>query len=261
MAGRLGSKTAVVTGSGRGIGKSIAQVFAAEGASVLVNVAHDETAANKTVEEIKHAGGEASFIKADVTKWADMEKMAKAAIDRYKRIDILVCNAGIYPSARIEEMTEAQWDEVNSVNLKGIFLAVKACLPQMKRQRYGRIVLTSSITGPITGFPGWAHYGATKAGMLGFIRTAAIEFAKDNITINAVLCGNTNTQGLVDLGEDYVKSMEEAIPLGKLAEPEDQAYAMLFLASDEAKHITGQSLIVDGGQILPESNLALTSPV
>jgi 3-oxoacyl-[acyl-carrier protein] reductase len=257
MPGRLTSKTAIVTGSGRGIGKSVAQVFAAEQASVLVNVAHDEAAAIRTVEEIKQAGGEASFIKADVTKWADMENMAKAAIDCYGRIDILVCNAGIYPSARIEDMTEEQWDEVNSVNLKGIFFAVKACLPQMKKQKYGRIVLTSSITGPITGFPGWAHYGTTKAGMLGFIKTAAIEFAKDNITINAVLCGNTRTQGLVELGEEYVRSMEASIPLGRLAEPEDQAYAMLFLASDEAKYITGQSLVVDGGQILPESSLAL----
>jgi 3-oxoacyl-[acyl-carrier protein] reductase len=127
----------------------------------------------------------------------------------------------------------------------------------MKAQHYGRIVLTSSITGPVTGFPGWAHYSATKAGMLGFLRTAALEFAPHGVTINAVLPGNIRTEGLADLGTDYLRRMEQAIPVGKLGEPEDVGYAALFLASDEARFITGQSLIVDGGQVLPESRDAL----
>src|SRR5262249_8104187 len=148
---------------------------------------------------------------------------------------------------------ESDWDQVQAVNLKGTFFAVKACASLMKKQNYGRIVLTSSITGPVTGYPGWAHYGATKAGMLGFMRTAAIELARHNITINAVLPGNIRTEGLIDLGADYLRRMEAAIPLGKLGEVEDVGYAALFLASDEARFITGQTLIVDGGQVLPES--------
>jgi len=127
----------------------------------------------------------------------------------------------------------------------------------MIKQNYGKIVITSSITGPITGFPGWAHYGATKAGINGFIRTAAIEFAKHNITVNAVLPGNIRTEGMDTVGEEYIRQSEQSIPMGKLGDPEDVAYAMLFLASHDSKYITGQTIIVDGGQILPESKLAL----
>jgi 3-oxoacyl-[acyl-carrier protein] reductase len=154
-------------------------------------------------------------------------------------------------------MTEAEWDQVQAVNLKGTFFAVKACFARMKAQRYGRIVLTSSITGPVTGLPGWAHYGATKAGMLGFLRSAALEFARHGVTVNAVLPGNIRTEGLAELGAEYLRRMEQAIPVGKLGEPEDVGYAALFLASAEARFITGQTLIVDGGQVLPESLDAL----
>ncbi len=256
MAARLNGRVAVITGASRGIGKGIAKVFASEGAKVLV-VARDEAAGNAAVGEIRQAGREAAFCRADVSRWDDAETMAQAAVDRFGRLDILVGNAGIFPSARIEAMTEADWDQVQAVNLKGTFFAVKACFAQMKGQRYGRIVLTSSITGPVTGFPGWAHYGATKAGMLGFLRTAALEFAPHGVTINAVLPGNIRTEGLADLGAEYIQRMERAIPVGKLGEPEDVGYAVLFLASDEARFITGQTLIVDGGQVLPESLDAL----
>ena len=183
--------------------------------------------------------------------------MTQYAIERFGKLDILCGNAGVYPSALLEEMTEEDWDTVNGVNLKGTFLAVKACLSHMRQRNYGRIVLISSITGPITGFPGWSHYGATKAGMLGFMRTAAIELAKSNITINAVLPGNIRTESLDGLGDDYIRQMEKSIPLGKLGETEDVAGSVLFLASDEAKYVTGQSIVVDGGQILPESLMAL----
>jgi 3-oxoacyl-[acyl-carrier protein] reductase len=256
MAGRLNGKTAVITGSSRGIGKGIAKVFAAEGAKVLI-VARDEQAGNAIVGEIRRTGGEAHFCRADVSRWSDAEALAQSAMDRFGRLDILVSNAGIFPSARIESMTEAEWDEVQAVNLKGTFFAVKVCFARMKPQRYGRVVLTSSITGPVTGFPGWAHYGATKAGMLGFLRTAALEFAPHGVTINAVLPGNIRTEGLDGLGAEYLRRMEQAIPIGKLGEPEDVGYAALFLASDEARFITGQTLIVDGGQVLPESLDAL----
>ena len=245
-------KSVIVTGGSKGLGRGIAQVFAREGAKVLV-VARQQDAGERTAREIVDAGGAASFFRADVSNWDDVEAMAEAAVDRHGGIDILCSNAGIFPSARVEEMTQVEWDTVNSVNLKGTFFAVKACLPELKKKEEGRILLTSSITGPITGYPGWAHYGATKAGMLGFMRTAAIEFARYNITINAVMPGNIMTEGLDDIGEDYLRRMEQSIPLGKLGDPEDVAYAVLFLASHEAKYITGQTLVVDGGQTLPES--------
>ena len=245
-------KSVIVTGGSKGLGRGIAQVFAREGAKVLV-VARQQDAGEQTAKGIVDAGGTASFFRADVSNWDDVEAMAEAAVDRHGGIDILCSNAGIFPSARVEEMTQVEWDTVNSVNLKGTFFAVKACLPELKKKEEGRILLTSSITGPITGYPGWAHYGATKAGMLGFMRTAAIEFARYNITINAVMPGNIMTEGLDDIGEDYLRRMEQSIPLGKLGDPEDVAYAVLFLASHEAKYITGQTLVVDGGQTLPES--------
>ena len=252
MGNRMEQKSVIVTGGSKGLGRGIAQVFAREGAKVLV-VARQQDAGQRTAKEIVDAGGAASFFRADVSNWDDVEAMAEATVDRHGGIDILCSNAGIFPSARVEEMTQVEWDTVNSVNLKGTFFAVKACLPELKKKEEGRILLTSSITGPITGYPGWAHYGATKAGMLGFMRTAAIEFARYNITINAVMPGNIMTEGLDDIGEDYLRRMEQSIPMGKLGDPEDVAYAMLFLASHEAKYITGQTLVVDGGQTLPES--------
>jgi len=252
MGNRMDQKSVIVTGGSKGLGRGIARVFADEGAKVLV-VARQQDAGEQTAAEIVSAGGTASFFSADVSSWDDVEAMVEAAVDRHGGVDVLCNNAGIFPSARVEEMTTEEWDTVNSVNLKGTFFAVKACLPQIKKSSQGRILLTSSITGPTTGYPGWAHYGATKAGMLGFMRTAAIEFARDNITINAVMPGNIMTEGLDDIGEDYLRRMEQSIPMGKLGEPEDVAHALLFLASHEAKYITGQTLVVDGGQTLPES--------
>lgn len=246
------NKTAIVTGGSKGLGKGIAQVFAAEGANVLI-VARNSSDGEEVVREITLNGGTASFLSADVSSKSDVQSVAKTAIDRYGTIDVLVCNAGIFPSSNLEEMHEEEWDRVNSVNLKSVFLCVKECLQEMKKNETGRVLLTSSITGPITGYPGWAHYGATKAGMLGFMRTAAIELAASNITINAVLPGNIMTEGLDDLGQDYLQSMIDAIPMGKLGTPEDVAHAMLFLSSEEANFITGQTLVVDGGQTLPES--------
>lgn len=250
---RLAKKVAIVTGAGRGIGKGIASVFAKEGANVVV-VNRSEPSGLETVNTIQQAGGEAFFVQADISKKSDAQRMARSTIDRYGRIDILCQNAGIYfPSHKILDMTEQEWDEINSVNLRGTFLTVKACLPQMILQSYGRILVTSSITGPKTAIPGQAHYAATKAGINGFIRTAALEFAKYNITVNGVEPGNILTETLKDLGENHVRGMQESIPLGRLGTPEDVAYAMLFLASDEAAWITGITIVVDGGQVLPES--------
>ena len=249
----IAGKSVVVTGASKGIGKGIAQVFAKNGAKVLVVARH----ANEAEACAKEIGGGASAFAADVTRLSDLDAMAKDAADRNGGIDILCANAGIFPQAKIEDMSPEQWDEVLATNLKGTFLAVKACVPYLKKTGQGRIVITSSITGPITGFPGWTHYGASKSGQLGFVRTAAIELAKYGITVNAVMPGNIMTEGLAELGADYLKTMAASIPLKRLGTVEDIGYAALFLASNEAGYITGQTIVVDGGQILPESLEAL----
>lgn len=256
MAGKFQGTSVIVTGASRGLGKGIAKVFASHGASVLIASRNDDAGA-RTVEEIEEAGGIASFCRADVSHWSDMEVMVNTAVDRYGAVHVLCANAGVFPSSFVEDISEKEWDEVQAVNVKGMFLAVQKCLPLMKRQNYGRIVLTSSITGPVTGYRGWAHYGASKAAMLGFMRTAAIECAKHNITINAVLPGSILTDGMISLGQEHIRGMEKSIPMGRLGDPEDVGYAALFLASTEAKYITGQTLIVDGGQTLPESQAGM----
>lgn len=245
-------RSVLITGGSKGIGKGIARTFAAQGAKVLI-VARDLKMASSTAEEITNTGGIAFACSADVGDWENAQKMAAAAAERYGGIDVLCANAGIFPAAKLEEMTPEEWDTVLDTNLKGMFLSIRTCLPYLKNSDQGRIIITSSITGPITGFPGWTHYGASKAGQLGFMRTAAIELSKYEITVNAVLPGNIMTEGLADMGEEYLATMAASIPLKRLGSVEDIANAALFFASKEAAYITGQTIIVDGGQTLPES--------
>jgi 3-oxoacyl-[acyl-carrier protein] reductase len=249
-------RSVIVTGASKGIGKGIARVFAAQGAHVLI-AARDLAQAEAAAAEIRTSGGVASAVAADVSRAEDNALMAQTASERHGGIDILCCNAGIFPAAKLFDMKESDWDQVLDVNLKGTFLSIQACLPALKAKGKGRIILTSSITGPITGYPGWSHYGASKAGQLGFIRTAAIELAPHNITINAVLPGNILTEGVKALGPEYIARMTSAIPARRLGSVEDVAYAALFLASDEAAFVTGQTIVVDGGQVLPEPHMAL----
>jgi 3-oxoacyl-[acyl-carrier protein] reductase len=253
MTQSLKGRSVVVTGGSKGIGKGIARVFALSGAKVAIVARHPDQA-EAAATEIGHG---AFGVVGDVTSLASIESALAVAAARNGRIDVLCANAGIFPQARLEDMTSQQWDEVVDTNLKGTFHAVKAAVPYLKTSDQGRIVLTSSITGPITGFPGWSHYGATKAGQLGFMRTACIELAKYSITINAVMPGNIVTEGLAGLGEDYQKTMAASIPLKRLGTVEDIGYAALYFASKEAGYVTGQTIIVDGGQILPESLEAL----
>jgi 3-oxoacyl-[acyl-carrier protein] reductase len=208
-------------------------------------------------EVLRGSGGIATFCRGDVTKQADMEEAVATVVAAFGGIDILCANAGIYPSATLEEMSERTWDDVFATNLKGMLFSSKAALPYLKQSTAGRIVLTSSITGPFTGYPGWSHYGATKAGMVGFMRTAALELARFRITINAVLPGNVLTEGVRDLGQEYIHATTASIPLKRLGTGEEVGHAVAFLASEEAGFITGQTLVVDGGQTLPESLQAL----
>ncbi len=252
----LEGRVVIVTGASRGIGRGIALRFGAAGCRVVV-VSRQLADAVRVVEEIVAAGGRAYGVAADVTRQADMQTMARLAVEQFGGIDILCANAGIFPASPLASMTEGDFDTVLDTNLKGTFLAVSACLPALKRASGGRIVVTSSITGPVTGCPGWSHYAASKAGQLGFMRTAALELAPFGITVNAVLPGNIATEGLAELGEDYLRTMTAAVPLRRLGSVTDIANATLFFASEEAGYITGQTLIVDGGQILPESLGAL----
>jgi 3-oxoacyl-[acyl-carrier protein] reductase len=250
----IDGRSVVVTGATRGIGKGIARVFTRAGTKVLI-VGRDEQAARRTVDELS-ADGEVSYVLADVARRADCERVAATAIERHGGIDVLCANAGIFPVQRLTDMTDEGIDEMIGTNLKGCILSVQACIPALELSRHGRVILTSSITGPITGVPGFAHYGASKAGQLGFMRTAAIELASSGITVNAVLPGNVATERLEEFG-DYMATMKESIPLGRLGTVEDVGYAALFLATDEAAWITGQTIVVDGGQVLPESLAAL----
>ena len=249
-------RSVIVTGSSKGIGKGIATVFANKGARVLI-VARGLSDAEATAAEIRESGGTASAFSADVTKSEELDAMAAAATERHGGIDVLCCNAGIFPQSHLENMSSDEWDLVLGTNLKGTFLAIKSCLPHLKKSSCGRIILTSSITGPITGYPGWTHYGASKSGQLGFMKTACMEFAKYGITINAVMPGNIVTEGLMGLGEDYLETMAASIPLKRLGSVADIGNAALFFASDEAGYITGQTIVVDGGQTIPESVEAL----
>jgi 3-oxoacyl-[acyl-carrier protein] reductase len=254
----LVGRSVLVTGGSKGIGRGIASVFAAGGAHVAV-AARSRTDIDYAVAALDGLGaGKVIGVTVEVSNRDSCAAMAEEVVAGFGGLDVLCANAGIFPDAPLQSMTPDQLADVLDVNVKGTVYSVQACLDALIASGRGRIVLTSSITGPITGFPGWSHYGASKAAQLGFMRTAAIELAPHKITVNAVLPGNILTEGLADLGEDYLAGMARAIPAGALGTPEDIGYAAAFLASDEAGYITGQAIAVDGGQVLPESPDAVT---
>jgi 3-oxoacyl-[acyl-carrier protein] reductase len=248
---RLAGRTALVIGAARGIGAAIAARFVQEGAKVVI--ADTEIAAGEAKALELGGPDRVRFVATDISKQSEAVKAVATAVDAFGRLDILVQNAGIYPWTLIENIEPEEWDAVMGVNLRGTFLAAKAAMPVMRAQNYGRMVFTSSITGPRVTSPGHGHYSATKAGINGFIKSAALEFAGYGITVNGVEPGNILTEGMKEgRGPAFIKTMEESIPLGRLGSPEDIASAVLYLASDEASYVTGTTIIVDGGQTLPE---------
>ena len=198
--------------------------------------------------------GNAHGAALDVTDRRACDALAGALVREHGRVDIVAANAGIYPEATVGAIDDALWDRIMDVNVKGAMHVMQSCLPSMIARGYGRVVLTSSITGPVTGHPGYGAYGASKAAMLGLMRSAAVELAGNGITVNAVMPGNVWTPGFEGIGEAHRRRMLASIPAGRLATPEDIGWAVRFLASPEAGYVTGQTLIVDGGQVLPESS-------
>ena len=253
----LEGRSVIVTGGSKGIGKGIARAFSRTGANVLI-AARDDSTLQSAAEDLRtETGGRVETVAADVSRVDGCRRIADVAVEEFGGIDVLCANAGVFPDKPFAELTEEDVDSVFACNVKGTMFSVQACLPALAASRRGRVILTSSITGPITGYPGWAHYGASKAAQLGFLRTAAIELAPKRVTINAVLPGNIATEGLADLGAHYIAGMEAVIPQHRLGSVDDIGNAALFFASDEAGYITGQTIVVDGGQVLPESPAAL----
>lgn len=249
MTQRLAGRSALVVGAARGIGQAIAQRFSEEGARVVIADCEPD-AGPRTAADL---GG--LYVEADVSDPQQAARAVEETVRHHGGIDIVVQNAGIYPWTLIENTTPEEWDAVLGVNLRGCFLLAKAALPHMKAKGRGRILFTSSITGPSVTSPGHGHYAASKAGINGFIRSAALEFAGYGITVNGVEPGNILTEGMqAHRSAAFIRSMEEAIPVGRMGTPRDVANAFLFLASDEADFITGTTIVVDGGQILPEGN-------
>jgi 3-oxoacyl-[acyl-carrier protein] reductase len=248
----LEGRVAIVVGAARGIGEGIARRFLADGARVVIGdtPALDPAAAAARFGNPKTAAG----VAVDISDPADAQRIVDATLSRFGRLDIIVQNAGIYPWRLIEDIDPAEWDRVLAVNLRGTFLAARAALAPMRAQCYGRMIFTSSITGPRVTSPGHGHYAASKAGIVGFIRSAALEWAADGITVNGVEPGNILTGGMrAHRTPEFIAAMESAVPMGRLGTPRDVAQACLFLASDEAAFITGTTIVVDGGQILPEA--------
>lgn len=242
----LSDRVAIVTGSGRGIGRAIALKLAETGATVVINDVGEASAVDSVVEEIRAMNRQGLGILADVSSSSDVNKMVETIIATYGRIDILVNNAGITRDQLVLRMSDEDWDKVININLKGVFLCSRAVLRHMLRQRWGRIISIASIVG-IVGNAGQANYAAAKAGIIGFTRTIAKEVASRGITANAIAPGFIDTQMTQKLTEQQRQELQRRIPLGDLGTPRDVAEAVAFLASEGARYITGQVLTVDGG--------------
>ena len=244
---RLQDKTAIITGAGSGIGRAVALTFAKEGGKVVV-ADWSEKGGQETSDMIKQAGGEAVFVKTDVSKTTDIEKMVGTCLESFGRVDILINNAGILKGAPLHKTSEDDWDAVLDVNLKGVFLASKKVIPEMLKQDKGKIVNVASIAG-LVGFEGVGAYCASKGGIIALTREMALEYAKNKINVNCIAPGVIKTAMTKDMLNDQATKagFEAQTPYPRLGEPEDIANAALYLASDESDFVTGEVLVVDGG--------------
>ena len=250
---RLDGKVAVVTGSGQGIGEAIALLFAREGAAVVVN-ARTEKQVARVVDNIAQEGGNAHGVTADIGSLQGVDALIEAAVSQFQQIDILVHNAGIFPFDLLENLEDDAWNEVISVNLTSAYRLTHACIPHMKERGDGRVLFTSSVQGNRVAVPGCAHYATSKAGINGFIKAAALELSRYGITVNGVEPGLVRTPGTDSaMSEEKQRQWAKYVPLKRWGEPIEIAHAMLYLASAEAGYVTGQTIIVDGGALLPES--------
>jgi len=240
----LSNRVAIVTGSGRGIGREIALKLAEVGATVVVNDIDDSV--NSVAEEIKAMKKQSLAVVADVSSSSDVDGMVETAVATCGKVDILVNNAGITRDQLVMRMSDEDWDRVLQINLRSVFLCTRAVLRNMIKQRWGRVINMASVVG-IVGNPGQANYASAKAGIIGFTRTVAKEVAPRGITANAVAPGFIDTEMTQRLKEDWRQLLKERIPVGYFGSPRDVAEAVAFLASEEARYITGQVLGVDGG--------------
>ena len=245
----LDGKTALVTGASRGIGRAIAIRLASEGAAVAINYAGNVKAAEEVKAVIEAAGGRAMLVQADVADSTAVDAMIKAVIEAFGQIDILVNNAGITRDGLLMRMKEEDWDAVINTNLNGIFHCTKAVSKLMMKKRYGRIVNMASVVGLI-GNAGQSNYAAAKAGVIGFSKSMARELASRGITVNMVAPGFIDTDMTAVLPDKVREAMVADIPLGKIGTPENVADAVVFLVSDQASYITGQTINVDGGMVM-----------
>lgn len=253
-AGAFSGKGVLVTGGAQGIGRGIAEAFASRGAVVAI-ADINAAAAKDAARRITETGGQARAYAVDLVERERIGQLVAAVEADCGRLDVVVHNAAYFPLTPFDAITPAILQRTLAVNLEALFWLTQAAMPALIRQRGGRVVVTSSVTGPRVAYPGLAHYAASKAGVNGFIRAAALELATHRITVNGVEPGMIRTPAMDNLGDEALNArIERAIPLGRLGEPSDIAAAMLFLASDAASYITGQTIVVDGGATLPESS-------
>jgi NAD(P)-dependent dehydrogenase (short-subunit alcohol dehydrogenase family) len=247
---RLVGKTALVTGAQQGIGKAIALAFGREGAGVVVNYLDDAAAGEAVAAEIRKSGPRAVAVAGSVAQMADVRRMAEAG-ETLGGIDILVNNAGIFPRVDFLEMTEAQWDEVLNVNLKGTFFCTQLVVRQLVARKKPGAVVNLASSAAFRSSPRGVHYVSSKAGIVGFTRATALELARYRIRVNAIAPGTTDTaQPRYGMTEEELQAVGRQVPLGRMAVPDDVAHLAVFLASEDASHVTGQTMHVNGGAYL-----------